>query len=201
MNEATASQPLLLVGMALFTVAWFVGFSSWFLGAAEIAAIYLLRDLLFERGPVALRRQVELSPPSPPRLDEKTTLERSHVRFTSPTRAIFGSRYRWWALGRGKSAVPVKGVVRWVGSQAEVVVRHPLGLVLFMLAWLTGWTIGSLMVALAALYAPDQEELSWALPMAVLGGVAGYGMYRVLLWQGRRSAGVVADEVLAHLGA
>jgi hypothetical protein len=199
MDGDTSTNPLVLIVAVPFLIAWVVGVGAWFLGVAEIGAIYLLRDLLFERGPIALRRQIELSPPASPSLGQRTKLNRSHLRFTSPDRAIFASRYTWSTVGWSKSAGPVKGVISWFGSRAEVIVRHPLGLVVFMLAWLTGWTIGTIAVVGAAVFAPNREELVWAVPMALLGGIGGYAMYRFFLWQGRKSAGFVADEVLSHL--
>ena len=197
MEEAGANSWALMAAAVPFVIAWVAGVSAWFLGAAEVAALYLLRDFLFGLGPVALRRQVELAPPILSSLGERTKLARSQVRLLAPTRAIFSSRYAW---PRRKSAGPVKGTVSWFGSRAEVVVRHPLGPIVFILAWLAAWSIGTVAVGVAALLSPRRGEFIWVIPTMLLGGLFGYLMYRFLLWQGRASAGVVADEVVTYLG-
>jgi hypothetical protein len=201
MEDAVSHSWALMVLAVPFVIAWLAGVSAWFLGVAEVAALYLLRDFLFGLGPVALRRQVEIAPPSSSSLGENTKLARSQVRLLAPTRAIFSSRYVWPRSGRHKSAGPVKGTVSWFGSRAEVVVRHPLGPIAFILAWLAAWSIGSVGVGAAALLLPNRGEFIWVVPPMLLGWIFGYLMYRFLLWHGRASAVVVADEVLAYLGA
>lgn len=191
MHHAATSNPLALIAAAPFLIAWIVGLAAWLLCMGEIGAIYLLRDIFFERGLIALRREVELSPPSSPALGQSTRLNQSHIRFTNPTRAIFASRYTWSHVGW-----PVKGVISWFGSRAEVSVRHPLGLTIFILAWLTGWISGT---AAVVYFTRDTQDLFVGIPLSLIGGLGGYVLYRLFLSRSRKTADFIADEVLSHL--
>jgi hypothetical protein len=199
MDGAATSSALTMVVIAAFLVAWAVALGSWLLAVAETLAIYLLRDRLFELGPIALRRELDLplTPPAP--LHQRARLAGSHVRFTSPTRAIFGPRLRW--VGFDWRAALVKGVVRWHGSRAVVVVRQPLGPLAFLRAWLVMWWIGSALVIAAVLSAPDRRDAIPTVPVVLLGGVAGHAMLWMMRWHSRKGAHAVADEVTAYLRA
>ena len=42
--------------------------------------------------------------------------------------------------------MPLKGVLRWRGARAEVECRLPLGSLIFLAAWLVGWTVAATML-------------------------------------------------------
>lgn len=70
-----------------------------------------------------------------------------------------------------------------------------------MLAWLAAWIIGTVAAGVAVLLSPKRGEFIWVIPLMLIGGLFGYLMLRSLLGRGRASAVVVADEVVAYLGA
>jgi hypothetical protein len=183
-----------------FVAALLVGMGSSVLAVAELVASYLLRDMLFGIGPIALRHDLDLSPPTGSVTHQRIKLRRVQLRVIGPTRAIFSARYVWPPqVGANKTAGPIKGTIAWAGSRAEIVVRHPLGPIAFAVAWLVCGGIGAVVTLGAAVVGPRRIEALTPLFPLLLVSISGYAMYRFALWRGHVSAKIMTREVVSHL--
>lgn len=186
---------LFSIGFYAFAVAVFVGFASWFMAAFELVSIYALTGQLFSIGPVVVSsvESIPLSHHYSP--GKRIKLRYTHLKFLKPMECVFGTRLRFFPLkGARHIYSPIKGTIIWTGSQAKFVVRTPMGILVFFLAWLTGWTVGGFMFLFGG-----SKPLAESIAMLVIGWFFASGMLAFFTWQSRQAARSVVAEVKSFL--
>jgi hypothetical protein len=80
---------------------------------------------------------------------------------------FFRRRYSIFEV-RWNTPLEVKGTISWSDGRLSIVGRYPLGVTLFFVGWLGGWTIGGLMFLI--------EKPLLGAPFLAFGWAAGGGM-------------------------
>lgn len=186
---------LFSIGFYIFVIAVLVAFASWFLGAFELVSIYAMTGQLFGIGPVVLT-SVESVPLSNQRSPgQRIKLRNTHLKFVKPRSCVFGPRLRFLVLKRPFHIyTPIKGTITWTGSQAQFVVRMPVGIPGFLLAWATGWTVGGLMAFVGG-SKPPVDSIVMLFVGLFLAGV----MLALFIWLSRETAKSAIVEVRSFL--
>jgi hypothetical protein len=135
-----------VVAIAVFLIAWVVGVASWFLGLAESLGMWRFKPLAFRLGLVGLREDRVLPNPYG-RLPVGEPFETQNGKFilTPQDGCLFRSRFQRFGF-RLHTPFPMKGSVRWVGDHAHIECRIPMFPMVFMAAWIVGWTTGLIML-------------------------------------------------------
>lgn len=176
------------IGGVIFKGAWVVGVAAWILGLIETVSLYGLTGALFNLGPIVLKTEEEV-PRDRVSLahGERIKLNMAQFKFTGVDRCIFSPRFKML-----DSTFPIKGTMRWRGSIQQVEARIPLGLVLFTLAWLVGWTAGPLMMVASS----DTQGVG---VFAVLFALFGWFFVGLFCFIGMRGSRKTAKQVVAEI--
>lgn len=131
----------------IFIAAVCVGIVSWFFSIFEFLNVLQLQDWAFGLGPVATGRETRSD--CPVRLSVACLAETEHVKYRvlEGNRCVFRRKHRFFEL-RWNTPFEIKGIISWENGALTVRGRYFLGVTLFFVAWLAGWTVGGLMVLL-----------------------------------------------------
>jgi len=184
--------PLEVLGACIFLGLWVVGVVSWFYTVWEFIAALRLRPSAFERGRRVLSLARELPQPAGETLAAgKIMTATGQFRFLGPTECLFTPRFGLWM----QTPFPLKGRIRFSGSQAQIECRAPLGPALFLAAWTLAVPIVPVL-----LYIAGKAPLVFTLGF-VAGGV---GLPLAMVWSSllieRRRALRILREIEAYLG-
>jgi hypothetical protein len=132
-----------MLTLSLFLIAWAVGVAAWLFLVAETIAMWRLSPWVFRFGPAMVIRELSLPAPRTPKLDVVEEIGNAKVRWNNERECIFRRRFFFFRF-QFHTSMPVKCTLRWEGSRALFTARAPLGSIVFLAAWLTGWTTASL---------------------------------------------------------
>jgi hypothetical protein len=125
---------------------WGIGLLSFLYSIWELVGMHRLAPSAFSHGPVVLAFRRDLDHPLLKAPSAKVTLTASgQFRLLSNTECLFSPRTLW----RGSLAptpLPIKGRIRWSGAQAEIVLRAPLGVSVFLCCGLLAMPIPPLLL-------------------------------------------------------
>jgi hypothetical protein len=135
----------LKIMVVLFLSAWCVGVASWFFWIFETIGILRLRDWDFRIAPVATVREARGE--CPIGLSVASAAETEHVKYRvlEDHRCLFRRKFTLFEF-RSNTPLEIKGVISWTDRTLTTRGRYSLGVTLLFLAWLTGWTVGGLMI-------------------------------------------------------
>ena len=127
----------------VFVAAWVVGVVAWFGALAEVFGVWKFWPRVYGRGYVVVEDSRILSR-EPGGVPETGRLETAHGVFDFPSEneCLFRSKLSFGGL-RLHTPFSLKGSITWVGEQATIRGRAPVGPAVFMVAWLVGWIAGS----------------------------------------------------------
>jgi hypothetical protein len=130
--------------VVLFGLAWCVGVGSWFFSLIEAVGVLRLRDWAFRYGPVATVRETHRD--CPIGLSMTCMAETPHVKYRVLERnqCLFRRKFFWLEV-RWDTPLEMKGIISWKDGTITVRGRYFLGITIFFVAWLVGWTFGGLM--------------------------------------------------------
>ncbi len=185
---------LAIFGNVIFVSTWCVGIAGWFLGLYETISAWRLTGALFRIGYVVFTENKEvpdtlLSLPQ----NQIIKLEDSQLKLIDAQTLIFSSRLRF-VFFRPHLQTPIKGMISWNSPYASIVVRIPIGLVLFFAAWFIGWTIGGVVTGLS----PDSGLLE-ALVFLLFGWLIAGTICFLMVRGGRQEAEKTVAQVLHYL--
>lgn len=131
------------LGFALFGAALLVGVASWFLAIWESIAMWRFSPWIFRAGIRVLDESWSLPVPA---MGMGSILETKNGKFkiVSHELYLFRLRARWTGI-LVAMPFPIKGTIRWSGNLARVEGRIPVFTTAFLLAWVVGWTAGSVL--------------------------------------------------------
>ena len=157
----------LAAAMTLFVAAWCVAVGGWIVGVVEAIAVWRLVRWPFRIGLVAMSSTKD--GPCPTGLAAESMNETALTKYrVLPGRVcLFRRRYALFAF-RWNTPLEVKGTISWADGKLLTVGRYPLGVTLFFLGWLAGWSIGGVAFL-------TQKPLVGA-PFLALGWAVGGGM-------------------------
>ena len=182
-------------GITLLATASITGIVFGIFAVIEILAIFLLTDISFGIGPVAYQSEYPLSNPSTVAGGKLVKLDTIQIKFIYPDFCIFAPRIRLFPADfRFSWLVPLKGSVQLSGSTAKIEVRRALGPVVFLLAWLTVWSVGSLMNAAAS-----ESGSSDMFTFLFIGWIPCVSLLFLERWLGRKFGEWTANEVAEYL--
>ena len=131
--------------VVVFTAAWCVGVASWFLGLFEGIGVLRFQDWAFRIGPVATVPETRSE--CPIGLSVASAAETEHVKYRvlEGHRCLFRRKFTLFEF-RWNTPLEMKGVISWADGTLTTRGRYSLGVTLFFVAWLAGWTVGGLMI-------------------------------------------------------
>jgi hypothetical protein len=175
----------------LFVAACCVGVASWLLALLEGIAVLRLQDWAFRIGPVATVYETGVE--CPIGLSVVSAAETAHVKYRvlEGRRCLFRRKFALFEF-RWNTPLELKGVISWADGKLTTSARYLLGVTLFFLAWLTGWTIGGLMFVI--------KGQIIGLAFIGLGWLVGLGMMAHSRSLELKRFGKYAAEVQAALG-
>lgn len=178
-----------LLGSGLFTAAWVVGAASWFLAIAELIGMWRFSGWVFRSGLVVLAEDRIMPNPSG-RLPSHETIETTHgkFRFVGPSECLFRSQFRR-SGSRVHTPFPLKGSIRWSGDHADIKGRIPIFTVVFLGAWLVGWTAGAWMTISSGSDGAGMGIAVLLIGFAAVGGLTAFS----LPYEKRRSRSLVRE--------
>jgi hypothetical protein len=140
MGSDVVTKPLI----GLFLVAWCVAAAGVLCAVVEGIGQLLLRPWAFRIGPVALTL-VEESVPCPVGLAVASVTEsaRAKYRVLDGHLCLFRRKLALFEF-RLNTPFEVKGSITWSNGKLTTMGRYPLGVTVFYLGWLVGWTVGGL---------------------------------------------------------
>jgi hypothetical protein len=167
------------------------------LAVGEAIGVQFFNEWVFRLGPVVLRETRVLPPPSSRTLlGEVFRTAGGRFKLVAPNICLFRRKSPFF--GYIRTPFPIKGSVRWRGDLAEVEGRIPLFPTLFFVAWLAGWTVGMVLVALSV------RRLLGPLGFGLLGWAfaGGVGVFSVSIERARaRSVVTELERKLQHAAA
>ena len=182
-------------GVSLFASACITTIAFGFFAVFEFIAIFLLTGMSFGIGPIAYELEFPLSNPSRASARKLVKLKTTQIKFLYPNFCIFSPRIRLFPSDfKFYWLVPLKGSVELSGSAAKIMVRRAIGPFGFLLAWLTVWTIGSLMIAAAS-----ETGSTDVLVFLFIGWIPCLALLFVEKWLSRKVGESTANEVMAYL--
>jgi len=182
-------------GISLFASASIVTVAFGLFAVFEFFAIVLLTGISFGLGPIAYQSEYPL--PHNSRVNERklVKLDTTQIKFIYPNFCIFSPRIRLFPSDlKFYWLAPLKGSVQLSGSSAKIMVRRAIGPFGFLLAWLTVWSVASLMVA-AASEAGSIDVFFFLL----IGWIPCIVLLILEKWLGRKIGESTANEVAAYL--
>jgi hypothetical protein len=132
------------ITIILFIASWCLGAISWGYGLFEIIGMLRLREWAFRFGPVAI--VVETRCEYPLCLSSLLTSETQHVKYrvVEGNRCLFRRKFNFFEF-RWNTPMEIKGIISWSDGILNVKGRYLLGVILFFVCWLAGWTLGGLL--------------------------------------------------------
>jgi hypothetical protein len=179
----------------IFIAAWVAAMGSWFLAIFESIGMWKFHRWAFTTGIVALSDDRVLPNPRG-RLPLNEVVETANGKFllTGPNECFFRSKFHWFSF-HVQTPFPLKGSIQWSSGNARICGRLPIFTVLFMAAWVVGWTAGSIMAV-----GSGNDRGPGGVPAVAFGlGVAG-GMFAISLPIERRRAKALVAELEGILG-
>ncbi len=167
--------------------------AAWFYGVYEFISMHRLSPFVFRTGRVVFAEsRVVLLDPSRVALNAVQTTENGKFKFITPQECLFCQQFRLFNF-RLHTPFPLKCTVRWRDGLAQVEGRIPVGPTVFLAAWLCGWTLGGLGVAV-------KEGVGIAaLGFTVIGLAFAAGMYFVSVpLEIRRARGILREMELPN---
>ncbi len=182
-------------GVSVFASASIVAIAFGIFAVFELIAIFLLTGISFETGPIAYQSEFPLSNPSRVYGRKLVKLDTTQIKFIYPNFCIFSPRIRLFPSDlKFYWLAPLKGSVQLSGSSAKIMVRRAIGPFGFLLAWLTVWSVGSLMVAAAS-----ESGSMDVFVFLLIGWVPCVALLFLEKWLGRKIGESTANEVVAYL--
>ncbi len=174
----------------LFVGACCVGVASWLLAFLEGIAVLRLQDWAFRIGPVATVYETGVE--CPIGLSVVSAAETAHVKYRvlKGHRCLFRRKFTLFEF-RWNTPLEMKGVISWADGTLTTKGRYLLGVTLFFLAWLTGWTMGGLMFVI--------KGQLMGLPFVGFGWLFGLGMMAHSRFLELKRFGKYAAEVQSAL--
>ncbi len=161
----------------------------------EFIAIFLLTGISFGIGPIAYESEVPLSNPSRASARKSVKLKTTQIKFLYPNFCIFSPRIRLFPSDlKFYWLAPLKGTIELTDSMAKIIVRRPIGPFGFLLAWLTVWSVGSLMIAAAS-----ESDSTDMFAFLLIGWIPCVTLLFLEKWLGRKIGEATANEVVAYL--
>lgn len=131
------------IGVMVFMASVAAGFACWMFAVVEAVGIWRFWPWAFRLGlKIIERRLARPTKPSPVtgRLESShlraAVIDQRHILFRAPI-PVFGFRIH--------TPFPIHGAATLEADGVYVTGRIPLGAVGFLLAWITGWTVGGVM--------------------------------------------------------
>ncbi len=182
-------------GVSLFACASIVTIAFGIFAVFELIAIFLLTGTSFGMGPIAYQSEYPLSNPSRASGEKLVKLDTTQIKFIYPNFCIFSPRIRLFPSDlKFYWLAPLKGSVQLSGSSAKIMVRRAIGPFGFLLAWLTVWSLGSLMIAAAS-----ESGSSDMFAFLLIGWIPCIALLFVEKWLSRKVGESTANEVAAYL--
>ena len=127
---------------ALFLLSVISAFGGFLYALYEFLA--LGNRLLQLSGPTFMRSTIPFAGPLPQlQIGESREGGRAVYVFVSPTECMFREQFSWPAIRSGQP-LGLTGQMKFTTDRVEVTARIRLGAVIFIAAWLAGWTFGGL---------------------------------------------------------
>jgi len=182
-------------GIALITSASITAIAFGIFAVVELIAIFLLSGISFGIGPIAYQSEYPLSNPTMASGEKRVKLETTQIKFIYPNFCIFSPRIRLFPADfKFYWLAPLKGSVLLSSSSAKIIVRRAIGPFGFLLAWLTVWSVGSLMIAAAS-----ESGSSDMFVFLLIGWIPCIALLYLEKWLGRKIGESTANEVVAYL--
>jgi len=182
-------------GISLFASASVTAIAFGIFAVFEFIAIFLLTGISFGIGPIAYESEVPLSNPSRASARKFVKLKTTQIKFLYPNFCIFSPRIRLFPADlKFYWLTPLKGTIELTDSMAKIIVRRTIGPFGFLLAWLTVWSVGSLMIAAA-----NESGSSDMFAYLLIGWIPCAALLFLEKWLGRKIAESTANEVVAYL--
>ena len=176
---------------SLFLVAWVVGVGAWFFLIVETVAAWRLAPWVFRIGLPIVRRVVALPAPYLPSTEEPFAIGDAKLRWIGPQECIFRRQFHFFRFAL-RTPIPVNCTLRWDGPHAVFTARTPLGAIVFLAAWLVGWTV-------AGLGSPSTDPSLGRTGFLLFGWGIAATMTLVSVVVERRRAEKLLDEVGEHV--
>jgi hypothetical protein len=149
--------------------------------------MHALDARVFTRGLVAAKQSIPVAASRVPAVGQMVAIGRHRLHMADASQALF--------MIPGLS--PLRGVVVWHKSEADVIVRHASWSVSYMRAWLTGMTAFSVASGAEALGGSDPFAGSVSLVTAVVSAL-GYAAYRRRMSRERDEAERCVQAIAGH---
>ncbi len=182
-------------GISLFASASITAIAFGIFAVFEFIAIFLLTGISFGIGPIAYESEVPLSNPSRASARKFVKLKTTQIKFLDPNFCIFSPRIRLFPADlKFYWLAPLKGTIDLTGPMAKIIVRRTIGPFGFLLAWLTVWSVGSLMIAAAS-----ESGSTDMFAFLLIGWIPCIALLFLEKWLGRKIGESTANEVVAYL--
>jgi len=181
-------------GISLFASAGITAIAFGIFAVFELIAIFLLTGISFGIGPIAYQSEYPLSNPSRASGEKLVKLDTTQIKFIYPNFCIFSPRIRLFPTDfKFYWLAPLKGTIELTGSMAKIKVRRAIGPFGFLLAWLTVWSVASLMIAAAT-----ESGSSDMFAFLLIGWIPCVTLLFLEKWLGRKIGESTANEVMAY---
>jgi hypothetical protein len=127
-----------------FIFACCLGVGSWFFAVAEFIGALFLQSWAFRLGPRALVIEEQAECPNGLGTIARGETERLKYRVLGDKRCLFRRKHRLFEF-RWNTPLEIKGTVAWSEGKLITSGRYPLGVMVFALAWLAGWTTAGIL--------------------------------------------------------
>jgi hypothetical protein len=191
--------------VATFVVALVMAAAAMIPCAAEYYAAWQFRPWVFRRGLVVLSEEQVLPNPGGRFVpNDRVETANGTFLFDAPNECHFRSKL---LPSQWRTASPVRGTIMWTGDRAQITGRLPVFFVVFVSAWLVGWTAQCLVILSIVVrqvapdvraFVPDLLLVGIALVscLALMGVIAKYG---VSYWVNRAKSLVAELEALLQV--
>ena len=176
---------------AIFTLAWLISVLAWFGTIVEMVLYFRFVASVYALGIRVLDQDVDLPTPAVP-IGATLLTRGGKARLVSAQECLFRRRHSLFRFEL-QSPIAIKGIIRWDAGRAHVVGRLSLGPTVFVGACMVGWTVGGLGLA--------PQGPIWVLGFVGLGWVVVAGSAWFAVWDGRRRARSILNELPDQLRA
>jgi hypothetical protein len=161
--------------IGVFIISWVAAVLSWFYGIYEMIAFFRLKGSSYNIGKRVLEFTERLDYIKDSiRLNDIVKTQRCKYKFLELNKCIFREKWRASHILRLNTPFPLKGTVEFNDGKATVQGRVPLGMSIFLLAWLVGWSSGGIIVCINS---NDFNDLGFSLLFTMIGWVIVFFMY------------------------
>lgn len=160
----------------LFLLAWVLGVASWFGAVIESIGMWRFWPSVFRFGLMAIEEPCRLERIAPMAGQSACIETQSGVFWVlSETECLFRSKIAMFGF-RIHTPFPLKGSISWVGAQATIRGRVPVGPSLFLGFWLMGWTASAAMTLSAKAGSAMIAMPPLVLGFAMVGGMVAFSI-------------------------